>query len=66
MTETAGEPRGASKLSMVFAAWHDPGARILNVDLLAVLIAILLPNAVGTPLTRSPGPTAQFGASNAS
>jgi O-antigen ligase len=43
MTETAGEPRGASKLSMVFAAWHDPAARILNVDLLAVLIAILLP-----------------------
>jgi O-antigen ligase len=28
---------------MVFAAWHDPAARILNVDLLAVLIAILLP-----------------------
>ena len=43
MTETAGEPRGASKLSSIFAAWHDPAARILNVDLLAVLIAILLP-----------------------
>jgi hypothetical protein len=28
---------------MVFAAWYDPAARILNVDLLALLIAILLP-----------------------
>jgi O-antigen ligase len=43
MTGTARSTRGASKLSMVFAAWHDPAARILNVDLLAVLIAILLP-----------------------
>jgi hypothetical protein len=27
----------------VFAAWHDPVARVLNVDLLAVLTAVLLP-----------------------
>jgi O-antigen ligase len=43
MTETARNTPGASKLSMVFAAWHDPAARILNVDLLAVLIAVSLP-----------------------
>ncbi len=30
-------------VSVVFSAWHDPVARILNVDLLAVLVAILLP-----------------------
>jgi O-antigen ligase len=30
-------------LSTVFSAWHDPAARILNVDLLTILIAILLP-----------------------
>jgi O-antigen ligase len=42
MTETA-RNTGAAKLSTIFAAWHDPAARILNVDLLAVLIAILLP-----------------------
>jgi O-antigen ligase len=41
-----GATRNASlfaKASIVFAAWHDPFARILNVDLLAVAIAILLP-----------------------
>ena len=27
----------------IWSAWHDPAARILNVDLLTVLIAILLP-----------------------
>jgi O-antigen ligase len=32
-----------AKASIVFAAWHDPVARILNVDLLAVAVAILLP-----------------------
>src|ERR1700752_3459000 len=43
MTEAAkGEP-GPSGLSLVLSAWHDPAARILNVDLLTVLIAILLP-----------------------
>jgi O-antigen ligase len=30
-------------LSTVLSAWHDPAARILNVDLLTILIAILLP-----------------------
>jgi hypothetical protein len=29
--------------STVLSAWHDPAARILNVDLLTILIAILLP-----------------------
>ena len=33
----------ASMLSLVLAARHDPIARILNVDLLAVLVAALLP-----------------------
>lgn len=32
-----------AKASIVFAAWHDPFARLLNVDLLAVAVAILLP-----------------------
>jgi O-antigen ligase len=30
-------------LSTVLSAWHDPAARMLNVDLLTILIAILLP-----------------------
>jgi O-antigen ligase len=30
-------------LSTVLSAWHDPAARILNVDLLTILIAIVLP-----------------------
>ena len=32
-----------AQASTVLAAWHDPVTRILNVDLLAVVIAILLP-----------------------
>lgn len=32
-----------AKTSIVFSAWHDPAARILNIDLLAVVIATLLP-----------------------
>lgn len=36
-------PSWFAKASIVFAAWHDPFARILNVDLLAVIIAVLLP-----------------------
>jgi hypothetical protein len=43
MTEAAGDTQGAAKLSTIFAAWYDPAARIFNVDLLAVLIAISLP-----------------------
>jgi O-antigen ligase len=42
MTETAREP-GPSGLALAPSAWRDPAARILNVDLLTVLIALLLP-----------------------
>ena len=35
--------RRCRNVSTIFAAWHDPAARIFNVDLLAVLIAISLP-----------------------
>jgi O-antigen ligase len=43
MTEAAGRETGTSWLSSIRAASRDPLARIRNVDLLAVLIAILLP-----------------------
>src|SRR3982074_1547767 len=43
MTEIARKQPAASVISAVFSAWHNPAARILNVDLLAVLIAALLP-----------------------
>jgi O-antigen ligase len=43
MTEAARRERGPTGLSFVLSAWHDPAARIFNVDLLTVLIAILLP-----------------------
>ena len=43
MTHTIPREPGASWLSVVWSARHDPAARILNVDLLTVLIAILLP-----------------------
>lgn len=43
MTEAIRKGPGISWISVIFSAWHDPAARILNVDLLAVLIAILLP-----------------------
>jgi O-antigen ligase len=43
MTEAVRREPGASGLSLVLSAWHDPAARILNVDLVAVLFAILLP-----------------------
>jgi O-antigen ligase len=42
MTEAVRREPGVS-LSVVLSAWHDPVARILNVDLLTVLVAILLP-----------------------
>jgi hypothetical protein len=42
MTEVGKEP-GVSWLSVIWSARYDPAARILNVDLLAVLVAILLP-----------------------
>jgi O-antigen ligase len=43
MTEAVRREPDVSSLSVVLSAWHDPAARILNVDLLTVLIAILLP-----------------------
>jgi len=43
MTEPVRKEPSVSWLSVVLSARHDPFARILNVDLLTVLIAILLP-----------------------
>jgi O-antigen ligase len=43
MTEAVRRDPGRSGLSVVLSAWHDPAARILNIDLLTVLIALLLP-----------------------
>jgi O-antigen ligase len=43
MTETVRNEPGASLLSRILSARHNLAARILNVDLLTVLIAILLP-----------------------
>lgn len=43
MTEAVRREPGASVLSRALARWHDPEAHILNVDLLTVLIAVLLP-----------------------
>jgi len=43
MTEAVRRQPGPSRLSLILSARHDPAARILNVDLLAVLIALLLP-----------------------
>jgi O-antigen ligase len=42
MTEALRREPGVS-FSVIMSAWHDPAARILNVDLLTVLIALLLP-----------------------
>ena len=42
MTETARTQPGVS-FAVIVSAWRDPAARILNIDLLTVLIAILLP-----------------------
>ena len=43
MTEAIQREPGASSLSGILSARHDPAARIRNVDLLTILIAILLP-----------------------
>src|SRR3954454_20073780 len=43
MTEAASTEPGASRLSAISPLWPGPAARRFNVDLLAVLIAILLP-----------------------
>jgi O-antigen ligase len=42
MSEAANRDLNVS-LSTVLSAWHDPAARILNVDLLTILIGLLLP-----------------------
>lgn len=43
MTEAARTEPGLSGFALVMSAWHDPYARIFNIDVLTVLIAILLP-----------------------
>ena len=43
MTDAIRREPGASWLSVIWSARHDPAARIFNIDLLTVLIAILLP-----------------------
>jgi O-antigen ligase len=43
MTEAVRREPGLSGLALVMSARHNPAARILNVDLLTVLLAILLP-----------------------
>src|ERR1700674_4118756 len=43
MTEAVRREPGVSGLSLILSAWHDPYARIFNIDLLTVLIAVLLP-----------------------
>jgi O-antigen ligase len=55
MTETAERTTpGAGVSTIVFAAWHDPSARILNVDLLAVVAAALLPwTTTGTAIAMA-------------
>jgi hypothetical protein len=43
MTEAARREPGLSELSLVLSARRDPAARIFNIDLLTVFVAILLP-----------------------
>jgi O-antigen ligase len=43
MTEAVRREPGLSGLALVMSARHDPYARIFNIDLLTVLLAILLP-----------------------
>jgi O-antigen ligase len=51
MTEAARRQPGVS-FSVIMSAWHDPAARILNIDLLTVLIALLLPwSTTGVAIT---------------
>src|SRR6202158_3860348 len=51
MTEAARREPGVS-FSVIMSAWHDPAARILNIDLLTVLIALLLPwSTTGVAIT---------------
>lgn len=43
MTDAIRREPGASRLSAIWSARNDPAARILTIDLLAVLIALVLP-----------------------
>jgi O-antigen ligase len=43
MTEAARTEPGLSGFALVMSAWHDPYARIFNIDVVTVLIAVLLP-----------------------
>ena len=43
MTEAVRKQPELSGFALVMSAWHDPAARIFNIDLVSVLIAILLP-----------------------
>ncbi len=43
MTEAVGNQAGMSWRARIWSARHDPAARIFNIDLVAALVAILLP-----------------------
>ena len=43
MTDAVRREPGSSRLPAILSAWRDPAARMRNVDLLAVLLATLLP-----------------------
>jgi O-antigen ligase len=43
MTEAVRREPGLSGFALVMSAWHNPYARIFNIDVLTVLLAILLP-----------------------
>jgi hypothetical protein len=43
MAEAVKKEPGRSGLGLVMSAWYDPYARIFNIDVLTVLIALLLP-----------------------
>src|SRR5258705_6173708 len=43
MTEAVRREPGVSRLSLILSARRDPAARIFNIDLLTVIVAILLP-----------------------
>jgi O-antigen ligase len=43
MTEAVRREPGRSGFALVMSAWHDPYARIFNIDVVTVLLAVLLP-----------------------
>jgi len=56
MTDAVTRETRLSGFSLVLSAWHDPAGRILNVDLLTVLIALLLPwSTTGGPFYPANG-----------